>query len=86
VEDISHLVGVVLVEPALQTRILSEPAVAVGAVQRGRLDLLAVEALDAGHEFELHSLDLTTLFELELLVVAELAGVEDAAAGGLDVA
>ena len=50
------------------------------------MDFLAVEAFDLLYFFELHSFNLAALLEDELVVMAELAGIEYLAAGGFDVA
>ena len=85
-KDVVYFFRVTLIKPALEADVLCEPGAAAATGLCGLLELVAVETADALHFFELHPLDLATLFKLEPLVVAEFAGVEHFAAGGLDVA
>ena len=64
--------------------LLPKLQLAFDAFLRGYLDLLAIETKHLLNLLELHPLDLAALLVLELLVVAQFAGVEYVAAGGLD--
>lgn len=88
VEDVPLLLGAAVVEAALQAAVLPEGRLAVGAGLSGLLHGLAQQALHAGDLLELHALGLAPvgLGAFVQLVVAQLAGVEDVAARGFDVA
>lgn len=84
VEDVVHFFGIIFIQPARNARILSKTHMAVVALQRGHLDLLAIEAFDVLYFFELHAFSLASLFKLKQLVVAQLAGVVDTTTGGFN--
>jgi hypothetical protein len=78
--------GVILVEPARNASVLSKGESTFGAVLYRYLHFLASKAFDFLYFFELHAFGLTSLLELKLLVMAQLARVVDFAAGCLHVA
>jgi hypothetical protein len=85
-EDVVHFFRIAFIQPARNARILSKSHMALVALQRGLLNLLTIEAFDVLYFFEMHAFSLTSLLKLKQLIMAELAGVVDATAGGFNLA
>ena len=85
-KDVRNLRFTILIQPAEQASVLPKFDLAFAALLCWNLYLLAGQAFDMFHFFIFHSLDLASLFKLEFLIMADLAGIVDLAAGSLNMA
>jgi hypothetical protein len=83
VKDVLYLFGVVLVKLALQTTVFSKFNAALNAIVTWLLFPAASETFDLGDLAEKHAVDLTALFELKLLVMANLTRKVNSTTGRL---
>jgi hypothetical protein len=83
VKDVIHLLRVIFIESTNDAGVLAESNPAFDAVLSRYLYFLTIQTLNLLHFLEFHTLDLTSLLELKLLIVAQLARIENFAAGCL---
>jgi len=83
-KNIAYFFNIVLVQPTRYASILPKNQVTSLALLRRLLNLLTIQTSDILYLFELHPLNLTSLLKLELIIMAQLAGVVDPTTGSLN--
>ncbi len=86
VKDVLYFLLIIFIQSTKQTGIFPKFNLTLHAFLCWHLYFLALQAFDMLYFLELHPLNLTSLFELEFLIVADLAGIVDLTAWSLDMA